>query len=184
MENNVIMYKYTLFIYSKGNSNTNNTLKNDSLFWGCSVCENVQNSFRNKTRSLRWPSSVSSSISWANRLGKNFSSSWNGNWTNITPNWSVKCCLQSLLIHFKVTTHNTWILFSVRLYIMRIILRNYIILFTYYEATNFYLLNHYLNCIHKIYLHKSNFSTKLNNISKTKKNNCYIHIKIVLCTFL
>lgn len=115
MENNLIMYKYTLYIYSKGNSNTNNTLKNDSLFWGCSVCENVQNSFRNKTRSLRWPSSVSSSISWANRLGKNFSSSWNGNWTNITPNWSVKCCLQSLLIHFKVTTHNTWILFSVRL---------------------------------------------------------------------
>lgn len=113
--NNLIMYKYTLYIYSKGNSNTNNTLKNDSLFWGCSVCENVQNSFRNKTRSLRWPSSVSSSISWANRLGKNFSSSWNGNWTNITPNWSVKCCLQSLLIHFKVTTHNTWILFSVRL---------------------------------------------------------------------
>lgn len=55
---------------------------------------------------------------------------------------------------------------------MRIIFRNYIILFIYYEVINFYLLNYYLNCIYKIYFYKNNFFIKLNNISKIKKNNC------------
>lgn len=32
MENNVIMYKYILYIYLKGNFNINNILKNDFLF--------------------------------------------------------------------------------------------------------------------------------------------------------